>query len=198
LIVNIHTVERDVALIAPCPIHRSIARVLVLEDGTIVDIPARICDSRLQTQQIRHVSAFQRNLAHLLFIEGIADRSVDQIQSRGFRCDRHDFGGRANFEPNVGRGRCVDQQLDTFLFIAAKPGRRYVQGVGPGRDKKELVFSLRPGGRSTFRLGVGIRQHNVGPNYGVVDGIGDRASERSGSLSHGDTATNHVNEERQS
>jgi hypothetical protein len=92
LIVHIDSVQCDITLIASRAIHCTIARILIL----VPDAIAGICDPGLQAEQIGNVSAFQRNLTHLLFVKGIPDRSVDQIQSGGLRCDRHDFSGRAH------------------------------------------------------------------------------------------------------
>ena len=78
LIVYVDAVEGDVALIAARAIHGSIARVLVL----VADAIAGVGHSGLQTQQVRNVAALQRNLAHLFFVEGIADGGVHQVEGR--------------------------------------------------------------------------------------------------------------------
>jgi hypothetical protein len=72
LVVYIDAIERDVGLVAAGAIHTAAARVVV----TVTGILTEEGHTRLQAQQLDHISAFERKHIDLALVEGIAERGV--------------------------------------------------------------------------------------------------------------------------
>src|SRR5580704_18085236 len=71
LVVHVHAVQRDVALIAARAIYRSIPGILIFVADTIT----RVGHPRLQAEQVGDVAALKGELLHLYFVKRISDRS---------------------------------------------------------------------------------------------------------------------------
>ena len=131
LVVHIHAVESDVALVTARAVHGSVACVLILDGGLIeIGTIARIGHAGLQTQQLGNATALQRNLLHLRFVERIANGGVNEIQRRRFAGHSNDFGECAYLELHIRGGRCTHQQLEAGLLILSKALGRHAESVG--------------------------------------------------------------------
>ena len=76
-VVNVDTVEGNVALVAVRAVDRATAAVEVFVDVTAI---TGVGDASLEREEIRHVSGLDRQLLDLVFAEGVAERSVRSIE----------------------------------------------------------------------------------------------------------------------
>src|SRR5579864_9721356 len=159
LVIHVHTVERNVALIAAGAVHGSISRVLVLVD--VRAVPG-VGDTRLQAEEVGHVAAFQRDLPDLIFVEGVSNRGVDEVQGGRFAADADVLGHRADFQLDVRRRRGIHEQLQPRLHVVRKSARRYGQGVSAGRYGENAKVALRSGRYGALKSGLRVGEHHGG------------------------------------
>src|SRR4029077_19781553 len=165
LVIHVHTVERDVALIAAGPGHDSISRVLTLVD--VRAVPG-VGDTRLQAEEVGHVAALQRDLPDLIFVEGVYNRGVDEVQSRRLAADADVLRHRADFQLDIRGCRGINEQLQPRLHVMRKSARRYGQGVSARRYGQNAKVALRSSRYGALNGGLRVGEHH--------GGIWDRAS----------------------
>ena len=115
--VDIHPVQRDVALIAVSPIHGSAPRVVVCVDVRTI---AGIRDACLQRKQIRYVAPFHRQLLDLVLVKSVSQRSIRGIQRHRLPGYLHRLQRRTNLHFYVRSRRRIDQQLQIGLLKLPK------------------------------------------------------------------------------
>src|SRR6266702_3904106 len=134
LVVDVDTVEGNVALIATSAIDGAVTGVLILVS---IERGAESISGKsypcLQAEEFRNVAAVERQLLDLRFREGSSQGGVHQIQRWSFRSDGNRFRGAADLELQVRGGRSVDQQLQRLQFLAGKTGSDHGKSVGAGR-----------------------------------------------------------------
>src|SRR5438270_9424310 len=165
LVIYVHTVERDVALIAAGSVHGSVSCVLVLVD--VRAIPG-VGDTRLQAEKVGHVAVFQRDLPDLIFVEGVSNRGVDEVQGGRFAADADVLRHRADFQLDIRGRRGINEQLQPGLHVMRESARRYGQGVSARRYGQNAKIALRSGRYGALNGGLRVGEHH--------GGIWDRAS----------------------
>ena len=131
LIVVVHAVEGDVALIGAAAVDRAGAAVVGGGGGQIED-------AGLEREQIGHVAGLAGQGLDLRVIGGVAERGVAGVQRLRGGGDVHRDGAGLHAQGEVDGGRLVYQQL-CGLGLLAESGRGDLNGV-PGRsDLLKLV-----------------------------------------------------------
>ena len=136
LVVVIHTVQRDISLVASPPIERAVSRIH--RDAVVWRSPVTVCvgherDAGLQAQDTRGVAAFKRQGQNLPRFKGIADRRVRRIDRRR-RALRHSdrLVHGAKFEFDVYALRGSDQRFNLVGHRLPEPGRFHANDIRAG------------------------------------------------------------------
>src|SRR5580765_7753357 len=145
--VHVHTVQRDVALIAACTVHRAAARIVILVNVRTI---SGIRDTCLQREKFWNVAGFKRQFPHLAFAEGLAERSVRSVQCLRLRRNFYRLNVRPYLQRDIRGARCTDLQLNLVLLVFAESGLFNRQRVDSGSDGKEFVLASTP--RFTFPI----------------------------------------------
>src|SRR5207302_1646387 len=153
LVIHVHTVERDVALIAAGSVHGSISCVLVLVDVRAV---AGVGDTGLQAEKVGYVAPFQRDLPDLIFVEGVSNRGIDEVQGGRFAGDADVLRHRADFQLDVRGRRGINEQLQPRLHVMRKSARRYGHRVSARTYGRTAKVALRSGRYGALNGGLRV------------------------------------------
>ena len=137
LVVHVDAIQRDVRLIATHAIDGATARVRVL-----VDPVAQVDNARLQTQELHHITSFDRQLLDLLAVENIPNRRVGSVHHRERFADLDQLGPAGDLELEVRSGGKIDQEGEVFTLYRGETGGADGEGVGTGRELQKLVRAL--------------------------------------------------------
>ena len=93
-IIDRHSVQTDVALVAPRSVHRAVPRVNVHVNVRAVPGVKHSC---LQTQEIGHVTPFHGKLLHLVLVERDPQGRVRRVQGDCLGGHLYRLGGNPDF-----------------------------------------------------------------------------------------------------
>jgi len=179
LIVHIHAVQADVALVAARPVYSPVASVLVfISRERRAQGVSRERHARLQAQQFRHISSVQWNVFHLILPERIPDGSIHQVQWRGLSRHRDTFARRPDLQQHVRRDRRVHQQDQIFSLVLRESLSRHRQGVISRLQLLELVPALNVRYRAPLRSRFHVVQCHRGPGHALSTRVANLATQR--------------------
>ena len=182
LIVVIHAVERDVALVRPSPAHRAAAAI----DGVVFARISEVENAGLKRKQRQGVAALHRKRLNHRVIHRVAQDRVRSVQGLSLAAYIHRHRAGLNRKRKINGRWLIDQQFGLLNLISKTHGRAG-DDVSCRRNLREHVRSTTvrnsPEGRSIGRV------HKRDPCSGNqrAAGILDHAAQRcGGSLAEGE------------
>ncbi len=106
--VDVHAIQRDIALVASCTIHGATSRIRIFIDIWTV---SRIGDAGLQREQFGYVAGFQGEFLDLVLAKGIAQGRVRRIESFRLSGNFHGLDRGPDFQLHVRGSRRIHQEL---------------------------------------------------------------------------------------
>ena len=172
LIVHIHAVQRDVALIAFAAIDGTAAIVVPLAGI------AEKGDSGLDREQADYIARIKREFQNRTRSDRVANGGILRIHLHGFGAHGNALLHCAYLEVNVNRGGSAHQQANIAHHHLGKTGRASGDLVGARLHLRERIAALRIRGRRALLIRFGVFRHHFRPRNNGPRWIGHHSGQR--------------------